>query len=82
MYVLQLFWAVLYSPPRTSHNIFLLQPVLTLFVQSSVIHCIVVSFGQELNIPIFPADIVLAGKLAGSCACYTSHKKKQTQNSL
>lgn len=60
---LQLFRPWLYAPPCSSHNVFLLQPVLTLFVQSSVIHCIIVSFGQELNIPIFPADRVLVSKL-------------------
>lgn len=51
--------------------------MLTLFVQSSVVHCIIVPFGQELNIPIFPADRVLGSNLP-----YTMLHiyKKKTQN--
>lgn len=45
-----------YSPPCSSHHIFFLQPVLTLLVQSSVVHSIVVAFGQKLNVPIFSVD--------------------------
>ena len=49
-----------YLPSSSSHHIFFLQPVLALLVQSSVIHCIVVSFGQELNVSVFPVDKMTA----------------------
>lgn len=45
-----------YLPSSSSHHILFLQPVLALLVQSSVIHWIVVAFGQELNVSIFPVD--------------------------
>lgn len=54
LYHYAFFWPK-YSPPSSSHHIFFLQPVLALLVQSSVIHCIIVPFGQELNVSIFPA---------------------------
>lgn len=41
-------------PSGSSHHVFFLQPVLSLLVEPSVIHCIVVPFGQELNVSIFP----------------------------
>lgn len=81
MDTLTLFRPCPYSPPRSSHNIFLLQPMLTLFVQSSVIHCIIVPFGQKLNIPVFPADRVLISKLPSNLYIMLHMKfKKKTPN--
>lgn len=44
--------------------------MLTLFVQISVIHFIIVPFGQELNIPVFPADRVLVSKVPSNYTVY------------